>query len=315
MGESINLPFLNVTLRLREGRTITAGQTYFIRFSDYDNTVYSYQSKVNIGPFSSNSSSVLSLSLSGTNKSKIADYLNATADILSKTELERKNLYATNTIKFIDSTLNAVNDNLKNVTDAMNRFRKQNKVFDVSAELLEVSAKLKSYESQKDLEQDKLNYLNALENYLRTKTDYTKIAAPSSVGIDESNISNSVSKIIALSIERQNLEYTTQEGNVLFKDLDRQIDSEKNVLLETIKATVETINIGINSINRNIAELDAELSKLPEDQQEYLKIQRQLDLSQEAYDLYLAKRGEAAIVKAANVSDISTIERAKVTEP
>ncbi|MEO8773224.1 MAG: polysaccharide biosynthesis tyrosine autokinase [Gelidibacter sp.] len=53
------------------------------------------------------------------------------------------------------------------------------------------------------------------------------------------------------------------------------------------------------------------MSNLPEDQQEFLKIQRKMNISQEAYNIYLTKRGEAAIVKAANVSDISTIDEAK----
>ena len=36
-----------------------------------------------------------------------------------------------------------------------------------------------------------------------------------------------------------------------------------------------------------------------------------MELSQEAYNVYLAKRSEAAIVKAANVSDIVVIDSAK----
>src|SRR5690606_3209554 len=110
------------------------------------------------------------------------------------------NLYATNTIKFIDSSLAAVNANLKDYGEEMNTFRKENKVFDVSMEMTEISNKLKELESQKEVEITKLNYLDALETYLRTKTDYTRIAAPSSVGIEEANIMSSVSKITALAI-------------------------------------------------------------------------------------------------------------------
>src|SRR5690606_28354359 len=88
-------------------------------------------------------------------------------------------------------------------------------------------------------------------------------------------------------------------------------DSEKNVLLETIDATKNTIRSQLNAINRNIGGLEAQLSALPEDQQQYLKIERKMSISQQAYDIYLAKRGEAAIVKAANVSDITMIDEAK----
>src|SRR5690606_4291100 len=211
LGQTISTPFFNATITQRENATIRPQSEFFVQFLNFDGVVNNYQNTIKIAPFS-NSQSVLELSLVGTNKAKIVDYLNATSVILSKTELERKNLYATNTIRFIDSSLAAVNDDLKNVTDEMNDFRKQNKVFDVSEEMLQVSAKLKELDFKREEEQTKLNYLVSLENYLRTKTDYTNIAAPTSVGIVEGNILASVSKITALAIERQNLEYTVKEG-------------------------------------------------------------------------------------------------------
>ncbi|MEO8773225.1 MAG: hypothetical protein ABI371_02740 [Gelidibacter sp.] len=252
-GQVINLPFFNGTITKRTNATIMSGSQYFLQFINFDAVVNEYKNSVMIAPFSGSSSSVLTLSLAGSNKAKIVDYLNATTSILSKTELERKNLYATNTIKFIDSSLNSVNDNLKDVTDEMNKFRKENKLFDITEEMNIVSGKLRALDLIREEERTKLNYLNALENYLRTKTDYTQIAAPTSVGINESNILSSVAKITALAIERQTKEYTVKEGNLIFKDIDRQIDAEKNVLLETIGNTKRTIGINLDGINGNIA--------------------------------------------------------------
>ena len=311
VNQKVSLPFFNGAIVVKPSIKIIPGAEYYIQFLNFDSVVNGYKNAIAIDPFSKNSSSVLKLSMAGTNKAKIVDFLNATAVILSKTELEQKNLYATNTIKFIDSSLAAVNTDLGDITDEMNKFRRQNKVFDVDEEISQISQQLKEYDAQKQLEQTKLNYLNSLENYLTTKTEFTKIAAPTSVGIEENNILSSVAKITSLAIERQNLEYTTREGSELFKDLDRRINAEKNVLLETIDATKRTIGIQIGTINRNIAILESKLSDLPEDQQQYLKIQRKLNLSQEAYDVYLAKRSEAAIVKAASVSDITIIDMAK----
>jgi uncharacterized protein involved in exopolysaccharide biosynthesis len=310
-GESINLPFLNGQLLIKPSLRIQPGAEFFIQFSSFDAVVNQYKEKIIIGPYNPSASSVLRLQLAGNNKAKIVDYLNATSDILSRSELERKNLYATNTIKFIDSSLAAVNSSLQDVTGEMNEFRKKNKIFDVTDEIAQISDQLRGYDVIKEQEEQKLNYLVNLETYLNTKTDYSDIAAPTSVGIDEGNIINSVSKIIGLATERQNLEYTTKEDSGLFKDLDRRIDAEKNVLLETIDATKKTIGIQLTTLSRSIANLEAKLIDLPEDQQRYLKIQRKLNISQEAYNVYSAKRGEAAIVKAANISDITVIDEAK----
>ncbi len=70
----------------------------------------------------------------------------------------------------------------------MNAFRKQNKVFDVTAEITQISSQLRGYDTAKEAETAKLAYLDNLENYLQTKTNYTEIAAPTSVGIQEGNI-------------------------------------------------------------------------------------------------------------------------------
>ena len=310
-NQDITLPFLNGKLVLKPNFNLEQGAEFYLKFLNFDAVVNNFKNLIQVNSVNKTSASILKLSLTGPNKSKIVDYLNCTSAILSSTELKRKNLYATNTIKFIDSTLARVSNSLQDVTAEMNAFRRKNKVFDVDDEIIQVSVQLKDFDKEKQVIQSKLNYLNSLERYLNTKTDYTMIAAPTSVGIEESNILSSVGKITNLAIQRQNLEYTAKEGNVLFKDLDRQIDAEKNVLLETLQSTKSTINIQLNSINKNIIKLESELSNLPEDQQEYLKIQRKLDISRESYDVYQSKRGEAAIVKAANVSDIIIIDEAK----
>jgi hypothetical protein len=161
--------------------------------------------------------------------------LNTTVAVLSRTELERKNLYATKTITFIDSSLQAVGANLNKFTTDLNTFRQTNKVFDIDAEMLEINQRIKTYESSIEADDLKLTYLNSLEGYLNNKTDYSEIAAPSSVGIEEGSISSGVSSITALAIERKNLEYTTQASSPLFLDIDRKIETEKKVLIRNTK--------------------------------------------------------------------------------
>ena len=309
-GERINLPFLNGTINRRELLKPIKGAEFYIQFLNFDSVVNQYKNLIAVEPYSKGSS-VLTLSLTGSNKSKIVDFLNATTEILSKTELERKNLYATKTIKFIDSSLAAVSGKLKDVEDEMNTFRKENKLFNIDAEGSKISDELKEYDFKKREINTTIEYLNSLEKYLLTKTDYTNIAAPTTAGINETNIVASVRKIIDLSTERQKLQYTTKESSDLFKDIDRRINAEKNVLLETINSTVRTLRIQLNTVNNTIANLEYKLSELPQDQQKFLKIQRKFNLSDQAYNIFQAKRGEAAVVKAANVSDINVIDEAK----
>ncbi|RZN76072.1 MAG: sugar transporter, partial [Winogradskyella sp.] len=309
-GETVSLPFFNGVVTKREGRNAYTSKQYFINFLNFDALVSGFQNSVKVS-FFKGSSTVLTLAQSGYNKSKIVDYLNATVEILRDTELRTKNLYATNTIAFIDSTLGNVSNTINDVNKELNKFRSSNKVFNVPDDISNTSEQLKQYEADRQFERTKINYLNNLENYLQTKTDLSKIAAPSSVGIDESGLLNSISKLNALATQRQNQEKTAREGSILIRRLDAQIDTEKAIAFELISAARRGINLQLSSLNGMIGDLRGKLKKLPQEQQDFLKIQRKLDISQEAYNVYQAKKSEAEIVKAANISDITMIDPAK----
>lgn len=66
-------------------------------------------------------------------------------------------------------------------------------------------------------------------------------------------------------------------------------------------------------VNNKIQKIENDIKQLPEDKQEFLKISRKYDLSDNIYNTFLQKRSEAEIVKAANLSDIHFIDSAKDT--
>ena len=161
-GEPIDLAFFNGKVLRNDNVPFVAESKHYFKFLNFDTVVNSYKNAVRATPKSRDASSILRMIMIGNNKAKIVDYLNATVAILAKTELERKNLYATNTIKFIDSSLADVDEVLKAGTNEMSDFRKRNKVFDVTDELSVVSENLKELDKAKEAERSKLQYLNSL---------------------------------------------------------------------------------------------------------------------------------------------------------
>ncbi|NDB04046.1 MAG: sugar transporter, partial [Flavobacteriaceae bacterium] len=158
-----------------------------------------------------------------------------------------------------------------------------------------------------------LNYYAVLETYLATHDDYSDIPAPSVIGISEGSVVTGVTQIIEKALERSTLEYSYQEGAPIFRDIDRQIDAIKRVLQENISSSKSLKNEELSRVKRDIAIKERDIRKLPQDQQELLKIERVYTLSRGTYDLFLSKRSEAGLVKAANVSDVMVIDNAKDT--
>jgi capsular exopolysaccharide synthesis family protein len=116
--------------------------------------------------------------------------------------------------------------------------------------------------------------------------------------------------LISLSTQRSEMAYAVKSDKI-FKDFDNQMEAVKRVLLENIASAKTSLQYDLAMINSKINETESTIKKLPEEQQELIKIKRKYDLSDNIYSTFLQKRSEANIVKAANLSDIHFIDPAK----
>lgn len=308
VGERVGLPFLNWKLEINDNPGFYTGKEYFIKFNNFDATVSNYRG---IGvEADEKAGSILTLSLQGTNKARMVEYLNSTVKMLIKNQLDTKNLFATNTISFIDSTLVAMESQLKETGNELKSFRKDKNVYEIEEGGEKVSEKILNFDVERDAVTRKIAYYNSLKAYLKNSNDYSKLPAPSVAGIEDPNIVTNVSKLIALSAQRSEMSYAVKSDKI-FKDFDNQMIAVKNVLLENIATAKSSLQYDLSLVNNKISEAESTIKKLPEEQQELLKIKRKYDLSDNIYATFLQKRNEAEIVKASNLSDIHFIDSAK----
>lgn len=308
VGEDINLPFLHWKLDLSDVDVDNFNEEILVRLNSFDDTVSSAMGlTVNIDE---KAGSILRLSVQGTNKSRLVDFLNTTVDVLIKRQLDNKNKFAENTIVFIDKTLGSMEEQLKNSGDELKNFGKNNNIIDIEAGGSTYKTQLTDYDAKKDLVERKIAYLNTLKTYLVGSVDFSKLPAPTVAGIEEPNINSNVAKLINLSIQRSELAYSVK-GSFSYERIDNEIQSVKKVLLENASSYRTSLQYDLNLANQKIAEIEGEISKLPENKQEWLKLSRKYNLSDNIYNTFLQKRSEASIVKAANLSDIQFIDPAK----
>ncbi|OXB07574.1 exopolysaccharide transport family protein [Flavobacterium pectinovorum] len=308
VGEQVVLPFLNWKLQINDNPGFYKGNEYFVRFNDFNGTVSRYKG-VNVDS-DDKGGSILTLSMQGTNKARMVEYLNATVRMLIKIQLDGKNQFANNTIRFIDSTLVAMEGQLKQTGNELKTFRKDKNVYDIEAGGAKFSDQIMNFDVERDQISRKIAYYNSLKTYLNNSVDYSRLPAPSVAGIEDPNIVVNVSKIIALSTQRSEMAYAVKSDKI-FKDFDNQMRAVKDVLLENIATAKSSLLYDLSMVNAKIGEAESTVKKLPEEQQELLKIKRKYDLNDNIYTEFLQKRNEAEIVKAFNLSDIHFIDPAK----
>ncbi|KAF2513518.1 polysaccharide biosynthesis tyrosine autokinase [Flavobacterium foetidum] len=307
VGEQVAIPFLNWNLQITDNPGLYVGKEYFVRFNDFNTTVSRYKG---VSIEGDKAGSILTLSMQGTNKARMVEYLNATVRMLIKIQLDGKNQFATNTIKFIDSTLVAMESQLKETGNELKSFRKDKNIFEIEAGGERVSEKIMNFDLEKDQIARKIAYYNSLKSYLNNSQDYSRLPAPSVAGIEDPNIVSGVGKLIALSTQRSEMAYAVKSEKI-FKDFDNQMQAVKNVLLENIASAKASLLGDLASVNAKMGLAESAVRRLPEEQQELLKIKRKYDLNDNIYTEFLQKRNEAEIVKASNLSDIHFIDPAK----
>jgi succinoglycan biosynthesis transport protein ExoP len=308
VGEQVSLPFLNWKLQINDNPGLYNGNEYFVRFNDFDGTVSRYKG-INVDA-DDKAGSILTLGMQGTNKARMVEYLNSTVKMLIKIQLDGKNQFATNTIRFIDSTLVAMESQLKQNGNELKSFRKDKNIYEIEGGGAKFSDKIMDFDVQRDQVSRKIAYYNSLKMYLNNSVDYSRLPAPSVAGIEDPNIVAAVSKLIALSTQRSEMAYAVKSEKI-FKDFDNQMQALKSVLLENIASAKSSLLYDLSLVNAKIGEAESVVKRLPEEQQELLKIKRKYDLNDNIYTEFLQKRNEAEIVKASNLSDIHFIDPAK----
>jgi succinoglycan biosynthesis transport protein ExoP len=308
VGERVSLPFLNWKLKIDDNPGLYVGNQYFVSFSDFNGTVAGYKG-IDVRS-DDKGGSIITLGMQGGNKARMVKYLNSTVEMLIKRQLDSKNQFATNTIAFIDSTLIAMESQLKETGNELKSFRKGKKIYDIEEGGAKFSDRMLKFDVSRDEITRKITYYNSLKSYLKNSVDYAKLPAPSVAGIDDPNVVTNVSKLISLSGQRSEMAYAVKSDKI-FKDFDNQMVAIKNVLLENITSAKSSLQYDLVLINNKISQTESTITALPDEQQELIKIKRKYDLSDNIYNTFLQKRSEADIVKAANLSDIHFIDPAK----
>lgn len=306
-GENVDFPFMHFKINKNIDSPNNQG-VYYFKFLDFNSVVARFKN-IKVKQISK-SSSILSLSLTGENKAKLAQYLNRTVTILKQNQLRKKNLFAANTIAFIDNELTGVTDSLKQAEKQLETFRAKNQIFDLSSEGGKIYEDMSTFQSERMIIDRKIAYYNLLDTYLKDK-NFTRISSPSAVGIDEPNIINGVSELVALAVQKEHLSQSLRTDNPIIKELDGKIKAREQVIKENIRSGKALLESDKAAINKRIGQLQYKYKKLPKAEQQLSNMKRVYDLSEASYNMLLEKRSQAGIAMAANVSDVTVIDNAK----
>ncbi|NJO92240.1 MAG: hypothetical protein HC831_27175 [Chloroflexia bacterium] len=250
----------------------------------------------------------------GTNVPKLVDFVNALSTEYLKKGIERKNLIAENTIKFIDTQVGEISDSLNFSETLLQNYRAENKVMNMDFQSQQAMTALENLKNQRAEILVKAKYYDYLSKYLRENKDGQDLIAPSSLGIDDPILGSLINELTRMFNDRLEIQYNSKKDNPYLSSIELRINTMKKTILENIENQLNATKISLQEIDQRVEQVTERVNKLPETQRQLFGFERKFKLNDALYTYLLTKRSEMQIAKASYLPDNEIIDVARDTE-
>jgi tyrosine-protein kinase Etk/Wzc len=291
-------------------KDLTTHSILYFFFNDINDLTLQYQGSISTET-TTERSTLIRVSLAGTNRQRITDFLNNLTSAYLGKSLDKKNKTALSTIDFIDSQISDIADSLNYAESALKNFRSSQGVMDLSfqgQQIFEQMSKLENERAALDVQRKYYEYLN---NYLATNTEVSDIVAPSAMNVVDPILANLVTQLMSLNGERVSiLKNSTNQQNLYLADINIRLENIKKTIKETVKNTLNTLAISLNETNYRMAKASGQIAQMPKTELQLRGIERKFKLNDNIYTFLMQKRSEAQITRASSLPDYEVVDAA-----
>jgi capsular exopolysaccharide synthesis family protein len=201
-----------------------------------------------------------------------------------------------------------MSDSLSSVETRMESFKMSNTDLTISSDGSDYLQQSQQFESTRSELTLNNRYLTELERYIN-QNNLDEIVVPSSIGINDPALNKSIQDLVNLQMQIQTVGPNSK--NPMVRTYQQRVEVLKNSILENIRGLKNCSRLAMNNIDSQIGGMRTTLRNLPTAEREYIKIQRNYNLSEDLYLFLMQKRAEAGIAKASNSIDIRVINSAR----
>jgi tyrosine-protein kinase Etk/Wzc len=314
-GEPVEGKNYLFTLLPREGTKQSADMAshiWFFSFNSYDGLVSEWRGRLVLTSMKEEAS-IVEVSANTDCPAKAKAFLDTHLKMYLQRTLDKKNLFAINTIEFIDRQLSSISDSLGKREQDLQDFRRNNEVVNLSFQAEQLFERAKELENARAELKLRNDYFSYIRGYLRENKEAGSLAAPSVTGITDPNMNNIIIELNKMESQKVAMKGSEGSVNPYLAALESQIRNARTTLEKILMNMEKSNNIAINDFDKRLENLNSEVRKLPQTERELFSIERQFKLNDYIYTYMLQKRSEAQIAKASNTPDNEVIDYARIT--
>lgn len=285
------------TLLIHANRPLSPDTTYRVGHARREKVVAGYQKHIKVS-LHKKESNIIKLSTTSTNPDRDRALLYQIIEQYNLNALVDKNMLATNTAAFIDERLAIISKELGEAEEAVSDYKEKNKIADIGTQ-----AQLFLYSSnaeQKALAEieTQLSLVEYIDEFLRDETKRNSLI-PSNIGVTDASLSSGLSEYNAMQLQRMRILRTATDDNPVIEQMNAQLASMRQNIMETIGSVRESLKIRQRSLLAQDSKFNRQIQDAPEQEREYIRVVRQQKIKEQLYVYLYEKREENALMLAA----------------
>jgi tyrosine-protein kinase Etk/Wzc len=217
------------------------------------------------------------------------------------------------TLQFIDERLDTLQRQLGGVELNLKNFQERNRAINIDQQSVISFNELSQANQTLNEQEVRLQIINYLEDYLADKKNNSK-TVPTQLGIDEASLQTQIQQYNSWVLKRESELETTPAANRLIKDIEVNIESLRQQILENLRNIRQSYIINRNNLIKKTRSAESDISSVPGKTKQLLEITRQRKILEDLYSFLLQKKLETSISSASTISNTKVIEPASSSE-
>lgn len=285
------------TLLIHANRPLSLDTAYRVAHARKELVVAGYQSDITVA-LHKKESNIIKLSTKSTNPERDKALLHKLIEQYNMNAIVDKNMLATNTAAFIDERLAIITQELGEAEVAVSDYKEKNNIADINTQAqLFLHASNQEQKAMAEIE-TQLSLVDYIDDFLRDETKRNSLI-PANIGVTDASLTSSLSEYNALQLQRMRILRTATDDNPVIEQMNAQLISMRQNIMETIGSVRESLKIRQRSLQAQDSKYNRQIQDAPEQQREYVRVVRQQRIKEQLYVYLYEKREENALMLAA----------------
>ena len=285
------------TIAVHANRPLSPDTTYRVAHARKELVVAGYRKNIHVA-LQSKESNIINISTSSPLPERDKALLNQMIEQYNLNAVVDKNMIATNTAAFIEERLAIITAELSEAENAVADYKEHNKIADLNTQA-QLFLHASSIEQREMAEiETQLSLVDYIDEFLRDETKRSSLI-PSNIGVTDASLASGLNEYNALLLQRMRIQRTAAEDNPVIEQMNMQMATIRQNILETIGSVRESLKIRQRNMQAQDSKYNRQIEDAPEQEREYIRVLRQQQIRERLYLFLYEKREENALMLAA----------------